>query len=211
MKEIPIKPLILAAGFAALTYLGFVALGTERIRSGVAAAGPFGPPAFILLKASTNVIAPLSGTPFYLLAKPLFGAPLGLLYIFTGDVLGYSTCFLLARRFGPEFIRGPVGEKAAARIEQLYESAGGWKGLLYSRLFLLGVQDLISYAAGLTSMPFPLYVAVTSAGIIPQVFVAVLVGGTFVESSPTLAAVYVLITIALLAFWLYYRKRRPRR
>jgi uncharacterized membrane protein YdjX (TVP38/TMEM64 family) len=211
VKEIPIKPLIFAVAFAMLTYLGFRILGTEQIRHEVSGAGALGPAIFILLKILTNVLAPLSGAPFYLLAKPLFGMWPGLLYVFSGDVLGYSICFLIARRFGLDFIRGSAGEKAVNRIEHFYASIGGWQGLLYARLFLLGVQDIISYAAGLTSIPFKRYVLVTSIGIIPQLCVAVLIGGTFMESSPILAGIYVLSSIVLPVVWLYYRKQWFRR
>jgi uncharacterized membrane protein YdjX (TVP38/TMEM64 family) len=160
------------------------------------------------LKISTNVIAPLTGTPFYLIAQPLFGIWLGIFYVYIGEIAGYCICFLLARRYGRTIVIRIAGQKIAARIDQYYYDLGNKKGLLYGRLFLIGIQDVVSYAAGLTSISFRDYAVITAIGILPQTVIGVIIGGIIIQRAPLLFISYFLITTILLpALWIYYRRK----
>jgi uncharacterized membrane protein YdjX (TVP38/TMEM64 family) len=65
--------------------------GAEKIRVLVAGSGLWAPVVFMALKASTYVIAPLSGTPMKLAGGALFGVWEGLLYTTIGDLLVLPT------------------------------------------------------------------------------------------------------------------------
>src|SRR3989344_6945096 len=62
--------------------------------------GVLAPIIFVLLKMSTLVIAPLSGTPLYFIAGSLFGNFYGLVLSLLGDALGSVICFFLSRFYG---------------------------------------------------------------------------------------------------------------
>src|SRR6476659_9126443 len=96
---------VIQAGASFLFFVGLLLLGAHLIsmqhaRERIVNAGVYGPLVLILLKAATNIIAPLGGNPIYLSAAPLFGFTLGFVYLLIGDLLGYATSFFLARMIG---------------------------------------------------------------------------------------------------------------
>ena len=83
---------------AIITLALFVDIGSLRIW--VEGAGVWAPLVFIILKVSTIVIAPLSGSPLYPLVGLLFGFWPGILYVALGDFIGYTTTFFIGRKLG---------------------------------------------------------------------------------------------------------------
>lgn len=206
------KGFAFAVALSLLLYFAIRAIGLDRIREQVVAAGALGPVVFVLLKASTNVFAPLSGAPYYLLAEPLFGFWKGTTYIFLGDVIGYFIGFSIARYWGKAVVSRIAGQGVIRKTEEYYTRLGGWQGLLYARIFLPGAQDVISYAAGLTSMSFGEYSMVTALGSIPPSIILVVTGGAIVENAPVTALVYGALAVAVLVMlWLYRRRSKRNR
>jgi uncharacterized membrane protein YdjX (TVP38/TMEM64 family) len=150
--------------------------GVDRLRQWITGAGGWAPVVFVLLKASTYVIAPLSGTPFKILAGALFGIWEGLLLTTLGDVLGGSLNFWIARLLGRPGIRRFVGAGAIRQVDETIEHVGGWRALLAARLVLSSLYDFVSYAAGLANIPFRHYLWVTVVGSIPAAIVYVWIG-----------------------------------
>ena len=88
-----VRNVILLLLVALVVIGGSFLIDIEELSAFVARAGLWGPLALILLKASTIVFAPLSGSPLYPLAGALFGPWWGLLYIMLGESLGGSIAF----------------------------------------------------------------------------------------------------------------------
>src|SRR6266545_3814598 len=144
------------------------AAGIERLQRMVAEMGPWAPAVYIVLKASTYIVAPLSGSPFHVSAGALFGLGYGTLYSLVGDVMGGCANFWISRLLGRRVVVRFVGQQGMSRIDSFYRQLGGWRALLFSRLFLSSVYDFISYAAGLTSLAFPRYLVITAiGGVVP--------------------------------------------
>src|SRR3954452_25223791 len=84
------------AGLAILVACGLAfffivqAVGPERLRDAVAAAGPLAPIVFVLLKSITIIVTPISGTPLRLAAGTLFGFWPGVMLSILGSALGGS-------------------------------------------------------------------------------------------------------------------------
>jgi uncharacterized membrane protein YdjX (TVP38/TMEM64 family) len=164
-------------------------IGVERIQQAIEDTGPLAPLAYILFKMSTYIFAPLSSGPIQLSAGILFGFVPGLIYTMIGEVLGGSISFLIARKLGRPFVRRLVGEEGMGRVDRFVGQLGGWKALIYARLFLAAIYDFISYAAGFTrTITLLQYVLVsTFVGLIPT--------GLFVAAGTSLAGDRVLLLV----------------
>ncbi len=170
--------------FVALT-LGMLAviewIGVERIQQAIEDSGPLAPLVYIVLKMATYIFAPLSSGPIQLSAGILFGFVPGLTYTMIGEVLGGSISFLIARKLGRPFVRRLVGEEGIGRVDHFVGQLGGWKALVWSRLFLATIYDFISYAAGFTrTITLLQYVLVST-------FIGVIPTGLFVAAGTSLA------------------------
>ena len=101
-----------------------------------------------------------------------------------------------------------VGGDGMERIDGLYESLGGWRALLYARLFLFSIYDFISYAAGFTPIRFWQYVTIsTVAGSIPT-FLFVAVGATLAEERRLIIPVYAGVALLSLVPFVFNRPLR---
>jgi uncharacterized membrane protein YdjX (TVP38/TMEM64 family) len=154
------------AGLAGLIACGVAffaivqAVGPERLRGTVVAAGPLAPIAYVLLKAVTVVVTPLSGTPLRLAAGTLFGFWEGVALSVLGSVLGGSANFWIARIFGRPTVVRLLGPKALARVDPLLGRLADWRALVLARVVLAPLWDVISYGVGLTRLRFRTYLAV---------------------------------------------------
>ncbi len=199
LKKSSLLPLIGAVvGFVVLTVTLIIAIqviGAERIRALIEEAGVFAPLAYILVKALTFVFAPLSSGPIQFSAGIMFGLIPGTIYTVIGEVIGGSISFFIARRFGREVVRRFVREEGLRRADEFAGQIVDWKTLSYARLFLFSIYDFISYAVGMTRLPFRTYLIVSATvGIIPTL-VAVALGSSMTETRVEVVALYVGIAV----------------
>ena len=191
--------------FGLIMYLGSTYIGLENIREKIDAAGIFGPFIFILLKISTVVFAPMSGTPLYLVAEPLFGFTKGFIYAFNGDIIAYTTVFYIARVFGTRIIKRLLPDKGLVYINTILDRIGTWKGLTITRLLLHGMADIISYAAGLTKMPYWQYILVTIPMIIANIIILMILGQAFINNRVMVYIAVGGLIISVVTYLLYQR------
>jgi uncharacterized membrane protein YdjX (TVP38/TMEM64 family) len=175
------------AGLAGLVAcgIGFFVLvqtiGPERLRDAVAAAGPLAPVAYVLLKALTIVVTPISGTPLRLAAGALFGFWQGVLLSVLGGALGGSANFWIARRFGRQAVIRLLGPSALARVEPMLDRLADWRALALARVVLAPLWDVLSYGVGLTRLRFTTYLAVAIIGDVIPTMILVGVGTSVAE------------------------------
>lgn len=184
------------------------AAGTERLQNMVAQMGPWAPAVYIALKASTYIVAPLSGSPLHVSAGALFGLGYGTLYSLAGDVLGGCANFWISRLLGRRVVVRFVGQQGMSRIDGLYRQLGGWRALLFARLFLSSVYDFISYAAGLTSLAFRRYLIITAIGGIVPTLLFVAIGASVAENRRMLLLAYGGLAILCLVPLMLHRRVR---
>jgi uncharacterized membrane protein YdjX (TVP38/TMEM64 family) len=166
---------------AAAIFLGIQLVGPERLQHLVDEAGPFAPVVFVLLKASTVVVTPISGTPLRFAAGALFGFWPGVALSVCGSVLGGSINFWIARRFGRRIVTRLLGAGALARVDPLLGRLGNWRALVLARLVLAPLWDIISYGVGLTRLRFRTYLAVAVIGDLLPTMLLVGVGSSIME------------------------------
>jgi uncharacterized membrane protein YdjX (TVP38/TMEM64 family) len=188
-------------------------IGVERIQQAIEDAGPLAPLVYILLKMATYIFAPLSSGPIQLSAGILFGFVPGLTYTMIGEVAGGAVSFIIARRFGRPVVQRLVGQEGMGRVDRFVGQLGGWKALVYARIFLAAIYDFVSYAAGFTqSITLLQYVLVsTFVGIIPTgLFVAI--GTSIAENRALVVVLYAVMgVLSLIPFainWLRQRQAR---
>lgn len=166
-----------------LTILGLVLLAIfidiSSLREWVERAGVWGPLIFVILKASTHIIMPLSGSPLYPLVGLLFGFWPGILYTIAGDIIGVSTNFFLSRKFGRALISRFVSIADEGLLNRIINYMGEAKGFFYTALTFFATPELLSYAAGLSRLSYIKFIfIITPIGAVPT-SILVLFGSIF--------------------------------
>jgi len=156
-------------------------IGPERLRDTVAATGPLAPIAYVLLKAATVILTPISGSPLRLTAGALFGFWAGVALSVLGGVLGGSANFWIARRFGRGVVVRLLGPGALARVEPMLDRLASWKALALARVALAPLWDVLSYGVGLTRLRFRTYLAVATVGDLVPTMILVGLGSIVAE------------------------------
>ena len=202
---------------AAASFLGVILLavglpvlvgalgGGELLRGLVERAGPWAPLAYVAAKAAATIVAPLSGVPLKAASGTLFGLTGGIAYSTLGDVIGGCVCFWATRYAGRSVVVRFAGTNAIDRVDELALQSGGWRAVLFGRLLLSPVYNLVSYAAGLVpKLPFWQYLAVTALGGIAHTSFLVALGASAVLDWKMRLAAYagiaVLAALALLGW-----------
>lgn len=187
------RGLVLGVGAVCLLsvamYAAFHAIGVERIRLAVEAAGPWGPIVYIALKVATFVIAPLSSAPLRISAGAIFGFWDGVLLTVLGNVIGGSINFWLSRLVGRRVVARCIGATGMEGVDRLVGRLGDWRALVFARVFLAPAWDFVSYAAGFTRIRFGIYLAVAVVGDVIPSMLYVGIGTSLVEDPKLLLAV----------------------
>jgi uncharacterized membrane protein YdjX (TVP38/TMEM64 family) len=142
----------------------------DSVQTWVLGAGVWGPLVFILLKVSTIVIAPLSGSPLYPLVGLLFGFWPGFLYVVIGDFIGYTIAFYISRIFGQRIVSKFISTNEEGILARIVSHMGTTKGFLQACVICFGLPEVLSYGAGLSKLPYikfisilwPIFTAITA-------------------------------------------------
>ncbi len=149
----------LALGLGAFA-LAYAFVGIDAIKQAVEAAGIAAPLIFILLKASTIVVVPLAGSPLYPFAGLVFGFWPGVIYSLVGDFIGFTISFWLARKLGYPAIRSLVDTQKDSLFSRIIAQVATVRGLFYTYITFFGMPELISYAAGLSRIPYLTFIVI---------------------------------------------------
>jgi uncharacterized membrane protein YdjX (TVP38/TMEM64 family) len=138
----------------------------ERVRVTVAGWGLLAPLVYTLAVVAEVIVAPIPGTLLYAPAGAIFGGFLGGTLSLVGNVVGAAICCVIGQMLGERVLAARADGSHLERYRTLLEERGLWLVLLL-RLNPLTTSDLVSYAAGVASVP-PWKVAVgTFFGLAP--------------------------------------------
>ncbi len=184
-----------------------VSIGVDGLRRLVEQSGIWGPLAVIALKMTTIIVVPLSGGPIYAIAGAAFGFWQGLAFTFVGDVLGFSTAFYLSRFFGRKIILTLVPNTQLPFIEKLLMQGSALKPFLKARLMFGGFPEVFAYAAGLTGIPFLVFIVAQMALHTPIVAFLVLFGNALLTGNPIflVSTTIIAILLAVIGGWWFKR------
>lgn len=182
-------------------------INIDDLRAQIENAGVWAPLVLILAKASTIVIAPLSGSPIYPIAGALFGFWQGTLYLVLGDMLGAATAFILVRIFGASLVRRMIGADTGL-LKRALTMMSTVRGFFIARLCFLTFPELPAFAAGLTAIRFlPFILIQTAVGIVPTMIMAA-IGSLLTPENTGLVFGLMLLaggTISTVSMLIFYR------
>lgn len=173
----------------------------EQIRAWVEGFGVWGPLVIIVLTIVQALLAPIPGQAIQIVSGYLYGPWLGTLYAVIGITIGSSITFSLARRFGRPLVLRLIGQQSMARLDDLVHR-GGAPFFFLIWLFPFAPDDLACLAAGLTTMPAGLFLALMIVGRLPGLLVSILIGVNAVRIDPVWWFVLLgVIAAAALVMW----------
>jgi uncharacterized membrane protein YdjX (TVP38/TMEM64 family) len=167
----------------ALFVFSFWLLRNGELQLVVENLGFWAPLLVIVLKMSTLIIAPLGGTPIYVLSGAVFGPTSGFIIVMIGDILGSSVCFFISRKYGAKILKTFVGEGNVEKVLQTVNIISSTKTFTKARLGFISMPELLAYAAGLSKIKFTTFTLINSVFYVPIVFLYVFFGSAIVGLS----------------------------
>lgn len=177
----------------------------------VRSSGSIGPLLVIGLMMLAVVFNPLPSAPIALASGAVYGHTWGTIYIIIGAFAGAAIAFMIARLTGHQFLH-----RITATNNWSLGRFGSQNSLMaiifISRLMPFMSFDLVSYAAGLTSISFWRFCLATLLGLIPMSFLLAHFGGEMLQADLKSLALFVLaaglITLPPVIYNIYIRKNR---
>jgi len=160
-KKSIFKFIILIIAVSILLQWLLPAITSEESQAFIAQLGFFAPLVIIGYTVLSHVFAPVAGSPGVLLGFALFGVVWGSVYLYIASLISAVINFYIARRFGREWVKKLAG-KAAMKDVDSFVAKSGRQVLVLCRLFGFPIYEVISYAAGLTTLSFKSYFLITA-------------------------------------------------
>ncbi len=162
--------------------------------------GIWGPVVFIILKISTLVIAPLSGSALYPLVGILFGFWPGLLYVVIGDTIGCSINFYLSRKWGKKLVFKFISNKEESIVNKSIDHLGSGRGLFHASLTLFAMPELVAYAAGLGKISYLKFISILGSINTIGSVILVLFGSVLAADQQSVFLKFTLPILGIVAF-----------
>ena len=207
-----VTAIVLASAYWGLSDTGAMAIFTDGaiLRGKIDELGMFGPLAVIGLMMIAVVMSPIPSAPIALAAGAAFGHVWGTIYVLLGAEIGALIAFGIARLLGYEVLKKWFGEERLSLGLLGSQNMLTWL-VFVTRLLPFISFDLVSYAAGLTSITVLRFTIATLAGIIPASFLLAHFGGEMVSANPERIMIAVIAAGALTLvplIYLYIKSRR---
>ncbi len=150
------------------------------------------------------VIAPLPAFLITFANANLFGWWQGAILSWSSAMLGALVCFYISRILGRDIVEKLTSKTGLESVDEFFEKYGK-HSILIARLLPFMSFDIVSYAAGLTSMDFMPFFIATGIGQLPATIVYSYVGGMLTGGAQLLVT-GLLILFALSIFIVLLRK-----
>ncbi|WP_249292197.1 TVP38/TMEM64 family protein [Metabacillus flavus] len=194
--------LVFAAGLLIWFNQSYVNISPEMIKGWILSLGAVGPVVYILL----YTVRPLTLFPASILSLAgglAFGPISGMIYIMAGASGGAAVAFFLSRTFGRRMV--PDSEWIGS-LKRIIEK-NGFLYVLVLRILPIVNFDLISYAAGLTTIRWGSFLLATIIGIIPGTFAYSFLGSSFTSDNKMIIYIAIGIFIILAIIPILFRKK----
>ena len=146
------------------------------VKEFVASYGTYAVVISFLLMVFQSLAAPLPAFLITFANANLFGWWQGAILSWTSAMAGAALCFFIARSLGRDVAEKLTSKAGLAQIDTFFEKYGK-NTILICRLLPFVSFDIVSYAAGLTSMSFGSFMIATGLGQLPATIVYSYVGG----------------------------------
>ena len=144
----------------------------ETLNQAVLQLGTAGPLLIVALMTIAVVMSPIPSAPIALAAGAAYGHLWGTLYVAAGSEAGALVAFGISRLLGYDMVREWLGTRPSTGIlDRFIKSQNALMATVFvTRLLPFLSFDVISYAAGLTSLAAWRFALATLLGIVPASF-----------------------------------------
>jgi uncharacterized membrane protein YdjX (TVP38/TMEM64 family) len=179
----------------------------EQLRDWVSGLGAAAPLAFIGLQILQVVIFIIPGEVPQVAAGYLFGFWKGTILSVSGIAIGSAINFWLARWLGVPFIQHLFKQESIEKVNSVAESSHARIGFFL--LFLIpGIpKDILCYVAGLSSMSFFFFMAISGLGRLPGIVGSTIMGTAAAEKRWVLFIAITAATVALFLIGFLFKDR----
>ena len=146
------------------------------VKEFVASYGVYAAVVSFLLMILQSIAAPLPAFLLTFANANLFGWWQGAILSWSSAMAGAAVCFFIARILGRDVVEKLNSKSSLQQIDVFFEKHGKMS-ILIARLLPFISFDIVSYAAGLTSMSFGSFFLATGIGQLPATIVYSYVGG----------------------------------
>ncbi|MEN6327730.1 MAG: TVP38/TMEM64 family protein [Syntrophomonas sp.] len=175
--------------------------------------GVWAPIISFLLMVLQSVAAPLPAFIITFANAGLFGWVKGAILSWSSAMAGAALCYAIARIYGRAVVEKFTSRAALREVDEFFERYGKW-AVLIARLLPFVSFDVVSYAAGLTSMGFWEFFWATGLGQLPATIVYSYVGDMLSGSVKTvvfgLFIVFALSALALMFKQIWQDRQKKR-
>jgi len=159
-----------------------------------------------LLQVVSSLIPPLPSWILGLVNAMLFGFAPGFIITWTTALLAAGICFWVGRLLGRPAVERFVSRRVVQRTDHWVERHG-ILAVIVGRLIPFINPDILSYAAGLTSMRTAPFLLGIGLGAIPATLLYTFMGARGITDVGWLAAAIGVMTLVGLAAWAWRRGR----
>lgn len=174
------------------------------VKEFVASYGHYAMAVSFMLMVFQSIAAPLPAFLITFANANLFGWKAGALLSWSSAMAGAAVCFYIARILGRDFVEKLTSKTGLNQVDEFFAKYGR-QSILIARLLPFISFDIVSYAAGLTSMNFLSFFIATGIGQLPATIVYSYVGG-MLTGGAKLFVTALLILFALSALIILLRQ-----
>jgi len=151
-------------------------LDVELVKGYINSFGILAPTVSFLLMVFQSVMAPLPAFLITFANAGIFGWVKGAILSWSSAMAGAALCFYIAKFYGRGAVEKLTSKYALDRVDEFFEKYGKY-AILVARLLPFMSFDIVSYAAGLTSMSFWSFFWATGVGQLPATIIYSYIGG----------------------------------
>lgn len=178
----------------------FSMLDVDAIKGYILSFGIWAPIISFLLMVFQSVAAPLPAFLITFANAGLFGWVKGAILSWTSAMAGAILCFYIARIYGRNTVEKLTSKFALEEIDGFFEKYGNY-AILIARLLPFISFDIVSYAAGLTSISLWSFLWATGLGQLPATIVYSYAGEKLTGGAKTfVTGLLILFAVSALGF-----------
>ena len=178
----------------------FRTLDVETIKEYILSFGIWAPVISFFLMVFQSIAAPLPAFLITFANAALFGWVKGAILSWSSAMAGAVVCFYIARIYGRSAVEKLTSKFALEEVDKFFDRYGKY-AILIARLLPFMSFDIVSYAAGLTSMNLWSFFWATGVGQLPATIVYSYVGGMLTGGvKKFVTGLLILFSLSILVF-----------
>lgn len=172
----------------------------DAVRGFIKSYGAYAMAVSFLLMIFQSVMAPLPAFLITFANAALFGWKAGAILSWSSAMAGAALCFYISKILGRDIAARFAPKTALAGVDYFFEKYGKY-AIMVCRLLPFMSFDIVSYAAGLTSMGFWSFFIATGIGQLPATIVYSYVGGMLTGNSQMfISGLFILFGLSIFGF-----------